>query len=103
MRRRVEAIVAPAELGTAAEIPRVHEFDDAPEIERAVLERRAGQSQPMTCPQRARGSTHDRVGILDGLGLVEDHGPQLAGPPCLEVAPQSRIGPALRPKFGTMA
>ena len=50
------------------------EIHDAPEIEQAVLDRRAGERQPLPALERARGFRGLRVGVLDRLGLVENDG-----------------------------
>ncbi len=91
VRRRVGPVEARAELRPAAQIPGVHERHDAPQIEGAVLERRAGQRQPMAGAQRERRAAHDGVGVLDVLRFVENRRAQVDRAPLLQVASQQRV------------
>ena len=60
------------ERGARAEEAREQEPEDAPEVELAVLERRARQDHPVPRADREAGLRHLRVGVLDELALVED-------------------------------
>jgi hypothetical protein len=54
-----------------AQIARLDEIDDAPEVQQPVLQRRAGQGQMLVGLQLFDRLGDLRVGILDELGLVQ--------------------------------
>src|SRR5581483_3656216 len=74
-RQRALAIGVQRRLERAArpEQARQQEAEDAPEIELAVLERRAGEDDAMLRAHGEAGLRDLRVGVLDELALVE-HG-----------------------------
>ena len=73
MRRGFGLIEARRECTARAEEAGVHERHDAPEIERAVLERRAGQCDTMPRLELKRGTRDRRRRVLDLLRFIEDH------------------------------
>ena len=90
-RWRIGALVATPELLLGAEQAGVHERHDAPQVERAVLERRAGERQAMPRTQLARGLTDRRHRVLDVLRLVQHGRAQFDLAPRLDVAPQQCV------------
>ena len=61
-------------LGAVAEDAGHGKAEDAPEIEQAILDGRAGEGEAVIGLQRAGGLGGLRVGVLDVLRLVEDRG-----------------------------
>ena len=59
------------EVGTLPEQARHQEAENRPQVRRAVLERRAGDRDPMIGLQRNAGLRRLGFGVLDGLGFVE--------------------------------
>ena len=51
----------------------IQEFEQAPQVVEAVLDRRAAQRDPVLSAQHARGLRAGGVGVLDGLRFVENH------------------------------
>ena len=62
------------EVGLAAKVARLHEVHDAPQVEQAVLQGRAGEGQALVDVQLFHRLSDLGRGVLDKLGLVQDHG-----------------------------
>jgi hypothetical protein len=50
----------------------IEELEQAPELAQVVLDRGAGEGQPVLRPDQARRLGRIGAGVLDGLGLVQD-------------------------------
>ena len=62
-----------AELRLLAQIAGIEEIEDRPEIAQAVLDRRAGQGQPMRRGELQDRARLGRLRVLDVLRLVDHH------------------------------
>src|SRR4029078_11535526 len=56
-----------------AEQAGIQEIDEAPQLAKVVLDRRAAEREAMPPAQQTRGLGAGRRGVLDRLRLVEDH------------------------------
>ena len=74
-----------------AQIARLDEIHDAPQVEQAVFERRAGEGQAMVGFQLFDRLRDLRARVLDELGFVENHGPEGEFLEFLQVAPQQGV------------
>ena len=63
----------PLEDGAGAEHAGVEELEDRPELAQVVLDRRAAHRQAVPAAEQPGGLGGLAVGVLDRLGLVEDH------------------------------
>src|SRR5438552_5595963 len=63
---------AEAEDGGTSQHARVQEFEQAPQLTEMIFDRCAAQRQPVPALQETHRLRRFRVGILDGLGLVEN-------------------------------
>ena len=57
-----------------AEITRLHEIDDAPQIEQPILQRRAGKRHALAGGELLDGLRHLRRRVLNELRFVKNHG-----------------------------
>ena len=84
-------LVAFPEVVAGTEVARHQEVHQRPEITHGVFDRRAAEREFVAGSQGKRGLGVLRVGILDVLRLVEDHGPEFDAPVAILVAAQERI------------
>ena len=63
----------PLEDGVGAEHAGVEELEDRPELAQVVLDRRAAHGQAVPAAEQPGGLGGLALGVLDRLGLVEDH------------------------------
>ena len=75
----------------AAEVAGLDEIHDAPQVEQAVFERRAGQSEALIGAELFDRLSDLGGGIFDELGLVENDGAELEFLEGLEVAPEQGV------------
>ena len=67
------------------------EIHDAPQIEQAVFQRRAGERELVVGLERLGRARDHRLGILDDLRLVENDGAEGKFLQRGEIAPQQRV------------
>ena len=84
-------LVGLGELLLVAEVAGLDEIDDAPQVEQAVLQRRAGQRQAVLGLQLLDRLRHLRAGVLDELRLVQNHRAEGELLQLLQVAPQQGV------------
>jgi hypothetical protein len=70
-----EPLAERLELGLLAEQPRAREVQQRPQVDQRVLDRRAGQHQPLARAQPLDRARLLGLRVLDRLRLVEDHQP----------------------------
>ncbi len=90
-RLRGAAVVLLEKLAAIGQIAGVDKFHDAPEIEEAVLERRAGEGELVNGAEGLGRLGDHRFGIFDVLRLVEDDGAEGKFLEGGEVAAQERV------------
>ena len=69
-------LVGLQEMRLVAEVTRRHKIHDAPQVQQAVLQRRAGERQTMIGFELFDRLRHLRAGVLDELGFIEDYRPE---------------------------
>ena len=84
-------LVGLGEMLLVAEVAGLDEIHDAPQIEQAVLQRRAGERQAVLGLQLLHRLRDLRAGVLDELRLVENHRAERELLQLLQVAPQQRV------------
>ena len=84
-------LVGLGKLLLVAEVTGLNEIGDAPQIEQAVLQRRAGERQAMIGLHLLDRLRHLRAGVLDELRLVENQRAERELLQFLEVAAQQRV------------
>ena len=75
----------------AAQIAGLDKIDDAPEVEQAVFQRRAGDGQAAFSFELFDGLGDLGVGVFDELGFVEHDGAEGVFLEFLQVAPQESV------------
>ena len=88
---RGAAIVLLQELAAIGQVTGMDKFHDAPKIEQAIFERRAGQRELVIGLERLRRAGDHRLGIFDVLRLVENDGAEGEFLQRGEVAAQQRV------------
>ena len=88
---RGAAIVLLEEFAAVGQVAGMDEFHDAPEIEQAVFQRRAGERELVLGLQRLGRARDHRLGVLDVLRLVENDGAEGEFLQRGEVAAQQRV------------
>src|SRR5690606_6741140 len=83
--------VALLELLERTEKSWAHEVEDGPDLAQAVFDRGASQGQAPARVELLGGLGRGALGVLDGLGFVEDRVVEFEATQELDVAPQERI------------
>ena len=74
-----------------SQITGLDKISDAPKIEQAILQRRAGQRQAMFSLELLDGLRDLRGRVLDELGLVEHERTELKLLQCFEIPAEDRV------------
>ncbi len=84
-------LVGLGKLVLVAEVAGLDEIHDAPQIQQAVFQRRAGERQPVLGLHLLDRARNLRAGILDELRLVQNHRAEGEFLQLLQVAPEQRV------------